>query len=51
MGVTTAAGGLQRAGLIAYQRGELTVLDRKGLEAAAGSCYAEGQRTYADLLS
>lgn len=51
VGVTNAAGGLQRAGLIAYHRGELTVLDRKGLEAAACSCYARGQRTYADLLS
>ncbi len=49
--VTNAAGGLQRVGLIAYHRGELTVLDRKGLEAAACSCYAQGQRTYADLLS
>jgi CRP-like cAMP-binding protein len=40
VGVTQAAGGLQRARLIDYQRGELTVLDRSGLEAAACSCYA-----------
>lgn len=51
VGVTAAAGGLQRGGLIAYHRGEVTVLDRKGLEAAACSCYAQGQRTYAELLA
>ena len=49
--VTAAAGGLQRAGLIAYHRGEIAVLDRKGLEAAACSCYAQGQRTYVELLA
>jgi CRP-like cAMP-binding protein len=40
VGVTTAAGALQRQGLIKYHRGELTVCDRAGLEAAACSCYA-----------
>jgi CRP-like cAMP-binding protein len=40
VGVTTAAGALQRAGLIVYRRGELTVLDRPRLEAAACTCYA-----------
>ena len=38
--VTLAAGALQRAGLIAYHRGVITVLDRPGLEAAACECYA-----------
>lgn len=37
--VTVAAGMLQRAGLIEYQRGVVTVLDRDGLEAAACDCY------------
>ncbi len=37
--VTTVAGTLQRAGLIRYHRGKLTVLDRKGLEAASCECY------------
>jgi CRP-like cAMP-binding protein len=37
--VTLAAGALQRAGLIRYQRGQVTVLDRQGLEAAACECY------------
>ena len=50
VGVTTAAGALQRSGLIAYHRGALTVRDRSGLEAAACSCYAAGRRAYAELL-
>jgi CRP-like cAMP-binding protein len=38
--VSVAAGILQRAGLVAYSRGRMTVLDRPGLEAAACECYA-----------
>jgi Mn-dependent DtxR family transcriptional regulator len=38
-GVTEAAGNLQKAGLIAYQRGHITVLDRAGLEARTCECY------------
>ncbi len=38
-GVTEAAGKLQRAGLILYNRGRITVLDRPGLEAQACECY------------
>jgi len=49
VGITTAAGALQRAGLIEYHRGELTVLDRSGLEAAACTCY-EGDRQAYDAL-
>jgi CRP-like cAMP-binding protein len=37
--VTAVAGTLQKAGLITYHRGEITVLERKGLEAAACECY------------
>jgi CRP-like cAMP-binding protein len=46
VGVTEAAGALQRRGLITYHRGELTVLDRSGLEAAACSCYAADRAVY-----
>jgi CRP-like cAMP-binding protein len=50
VGITTAAGVLQRSGLIDYHRGEVTVLDREGLEAAACSCYASDQKAYAGLI-
>lgn len=49
-GITTAASALQRSGLIAYRRGNLTVLDRQGLEAAACGCYAAECEAYAALL-
>jgi CRP-like cAMP-binding protein len=51
VGITAAAGALQRAGLIEYRRGEMVVLNRKGLEAAACACYAADRRSYADLLN
>jgi CRP-like cAMP-binding protein len=51
VGVTRAASALQRGGLIEYRRGELTVLDRSGLEAAACDCYAVDRRAYAQLLN
>ena len=47
VGITVAAGALQRSGLIAYHRGDFTVLDRTGLEAAACSCYQSDRQTYA----
>ncbi len=50
VGVTAAAGALQRRGLIEYHRGDLTVLDRRGLEAAACSCYAADRRAYIEQL-
>lgn len=50
VGITVAAGILQRQGLISYRRGELTVLDRPGLEAAACSCYGADRRSYSAQL-
>ena len=50
VGVTVAAGDLQRHGLIDYHRGELTVLDRPGLETAACSCYAADRHVYSEQL-
>lgn len=50
VGVTAAASALQRSGLIEYRRGEVKIVDRGGLEAAACACYAQDRRQYADLL-
>lgn len=49
-GITLAAGGLQRAGLIRYDRGILEITDRPGLEAAACECYSAVEREFGRLL-
>lgn len=49
-GVTQAAGSLKARKLIQYVRGNLTVLDRRGLEAAACPCYAADQDTYTAVM-
>jgi CRP-like cAMP-binding protein len=49
-GVTEAAGQLQRAGLISYQRGHITVIDRPGLERRTCECYEVVKREYDRLL-
>ena len=46
VGITEAAGSLQRRKLIRYSRGTLTILDPKGLAAAACGCYQIVKDTY-----
>ena len=48
--VSLSAGILQRAGLIRYAGGRITILDRAGLEAASCECYGMVQRRFAFLL-
>ena len=48
--VTIAAGALQRAGVIRYTRGKVTVLDRKGLERASCRCYRSDLTAYARVF-
>ena len=50
-GVTEAAGNLQRAGIISYRRGHISVVERKGLEAHACECYAVVRKELARLMS
>jgi CRP-like cAMP-binding protein len=49
-GVTEAAGKLQRAGLIGYHRGHITILNREGLEKRTCECYQVVQKEYDRLL-
>jgi len=49
-GVTEGALKLQKAGLIRYVRGHITVLDRKSLEGRSCECYAVLKREYDRLL-
>jgi CRP-like cAMP-binding protein len=49
-GVTEAAGQLQKAGLIRYRRGQITVLDRERLEQRTCECYSVVKKEYDRLL-
>jgi CRP-like cAMP-binding protein len=49
-GVTEAALALQKAGLIKYARGHITVMDRQALERRSCECYAVVKAEYQRLL-
>ncbi len=49
-GVTAAAGALQRAGLIRYSRGNVTIVDRRGLIRRSCECYGVSKKEFDRLL-
>ena len=50
VGVTKAASALQERGMIHYSRGDITVLDRRSLKAAACGCYKADRESYAQAF-
>lgn len=49
-GVSIAAGGLQRAGLITYKRGAVAILDAAGLKDRSCECYGVSKKEFDRLL-
>ncbi|WP_255556348.1 helix-turn-helix domain-containing protein [Methylococcus sp. Mc7] len=50
VGITKAANSLQKQELISYRRGDVTILDRVGLESASCGCYRAGKEIYERIL-
>ena len=50
VGVAKAAGSLHRKKLINYSRGDITILDRSGLEVASCGCYRTDKKIYDSVL-
>lgn len=50
VGITTAASARQWQKLISHRRGEVTIVDRKGLESAACGCYADDSVAYSATM-
>ncbi|MFC7418534.1 Crp/Fnr family transcriptional regulator [Iodobacter arcticus] len=51
VGVTTAATTLQNHKLIRYSRGDITILDRKGLKMVACQCYEADKDSYSSIMN
>lgn len=50
VGITNAAGNLQKCKFLSYSRGDITILNRAGLEKASCSCYRASQDIYDSVL-
>ena len=50
VGVTKAAGSLQRKNLISYSRGDLIIHDNTGLNAVSCSCFQADKNIYEQII-
>jgi len=50
VGITKAANSLLKQNLISYRRGDITILDRIGLEAASCGCYQADKEIYEHIM-